>query len=164
MHLHTYMYINIHKYDTHVYFSHAELALCMPMTWRCSRSQIIRKHPLATYSLTGQALRGYWFQGVWLYMNRYIHICGYIETEWRIYASGNHTITGSDNGMLPVRRQAIDWTIARILLIGPWGANFSEVLIKIHTFSLRRMHLKMSSVTMATILPQPQCVKIISHQ
>ena len=32
---------------------------------------------------------------------------------------GNQTITGSDNGLSPDRRQAIIWTNARMLLIGP---------------------------------------------
>ena len=41
--------------------------------------------------------------------------------------------------------QAIIWTNAGILLIGPLGTNFSEILIKIHTFSFNKMHLKMSS-------------------
>ena len=52
---------------------------------------------------------------------------------------------GSDNGLSPSRRQAIIWTNARILFIGPLGINFSEILIEIHTFSLKKMHLKMSS-------------------
>ena len=51
----------------------------------------------------------------------------------------------SDNGLLPGRRQAIIWTNAGILLIGPLGTNFSKILIKIHTFSFKKMHLKMSS-------------------
>ena len=55
------------------------------------------------------------------------------------------TITGSDNGLSPNRRQAIIWTNAGILLIGPLGTNISETLIEIHTFSLKKMHLKMSS-------------------
>ena len=58
---------------------------------------------------------------------------------------GNLTIIGSDNGMSPDRRQAITWTNAGISLIGHSGTNFSEILIKIHTFSLKKMHLKMSS-------------------
>ena len=29
------------------------------------------------------------------------------EAEWRIYASINYTIIGSDNGLSPGRRQAI---------------------------------------------------------
>ena len=55
------------------------------------------------------------------------------------------TIIGSDNGLSPGRHQAIIWTNARILLIGPLGTNFSEILIKIHTFSFKKMRLKMSS-------------------
>ena len=57
----------------------------------------------------------------------------------------NLTIIGSDNGLSPGRRQAIICTNAGILLIGPLGTNFSEILIQIQTFSLRKMHLKMSS-------------------
>ena len=55
------------------------------------------------------------------------------------------TTIGSDNGLSPGRRQAIIWTNAGILLIGPLGINFSEILIKINTFSFNKMHLKMSS-------------------
>ena len=55
------------------------------------------------------------------------------------------TITGSDNGLSPGRRQAIIWTNAGILLIGPWGTNFSENLIKILTFSFMKMRLQVSS-------------------
>ena len=55
------------------------------------------------------------------------------------------TITGSDNGLSPDGRQAIIWTTAGILLIGPSGTNFSEIIIEIHTFSFMKMHLKISS-------------------
>ena len=58
---------------------------------------------------------------------------------------GKLTIIGSDNGMSPGRRQAIIWTIAGMLLIGPLGTNFSEILIGIQTFSFKKMHLKMAS-------------------
>ena len=51
-------------------------------------------------------------------------------------------IIGSDNGQSPGPRQAIIWTNAGILLIGTLVTNFSEILIKIHTFSLKEMHLK----------------------
>ena len=44
---------------------------------------------------------------------------------------GKLTIIGSDNGLLPGWRQAIIWTSAGILLIGPLGTNFSEILIGI---------------------------------
>ena len=55
------------------------------------------------------------------------------------------TITDSDNGLSPGRRQAIIWTNAGILLIGPLGKNFSEILIEIYTFSFKKIHLKVSS-------------------
>ena len=55
------------------------------------------------------------------------------------------TIIGLDNGLSPGRRQAIIWTNVGILLIRPLGTNFSEILIEIHTFSFKKIHLKMSS-------------------
>ena len=55
------------------------------------------------------------------------------------------TIIGSDNGLSPDRRQAIIWTNAGILLIGPVGTNFSEILIEILTFSFKKLRLKVSS-------------------
>ena len=58
---------------------------------------------------------------------------------------GNLTIIGSDNGLSPCRRQAIIWTNAGILLIGPLGTNFSENLIEILTFSFTKMRLKVLS-------------------
>ena len=51
----------------------------------------------------------------------------------------------SDNGLSPERRQAIIWTNVGILLIGPLGTNFSEILIEIQTLSLKKIRLKMSS-------------------
>ena len=58
---------------------------------------------------------------------------------------GKLTIIGSDNGLLPGRRQAIIWTNAGILLRGSLGTNFNEILIGVQTFSFKKMHLKMSS-------------------
>ena len=57
----------------------------------------------------------------------------------------NLTIIGSDNGLSPGRRQAIIWTNVGILLIKPLRTNFSEILIEIIIFSVKKMHLKMSS-------------------
>ena len=93
------------------------------------------------------------------------------------------TIIGSDNGLSPGRRQAIIWTNAGILLIRPIETNFSEILLKIHTFSFKKSHLlrlyetntdvsnhtligKISYISgiqnvvwkMAAILSRPQCV------
>ena len=58
---------------------------------------------------------------------------------------GNLTIIGSDNGLSPGQRQAIIRTNAGVVLIGPLGRNFNEILIEICTFSFKEMHLKMSS-------------------
>ena len=55
------------------------------------------------------------------------------------------TNIGSDNGLSPGRRQAIIWTNVGILLIRTLGTNFSEILSEMHTFSFKKMHLKMSS-------------------
>ena len=68
------------------------------------------------------------------HLGRVMHIC-----------VSKLTIIGSDNGLSPDRRQAIIWTNEGILLIGPLGTNASETLIEIHTFSFKKMHLKMSS-------------------
>ena len=54
------------------------------------------------------------------------------------------TIIGSENGLSPGQRQAIILTNAEILLIRTLGTN-SEILGKIHSFSFKKMHLKMSS-------------------
>ena len=51
-------------------------------------------------------------------------------------------IIGSYNGLLPDQHQAIIWTNAGILLIGPLGTTFSEILNEILTFSFEKMHLK----------------------
>ena len=63
----------------------------------------------------------------------------------RIYASIYYPIIGSDNGLSPIRRQAIIWTNAGLLLIGHQGTNFSEIWIEIPTFSFKKMCLTISS-------------------
>ena len=55
------------------------------------------------------------------------------------------TIIVPDIGLSPGRRQAIIWTNARLLLTRPLETNFSEILIKIHTISFKKIHLKTSS-------------------
>ena len=64
---------------------------------------------------------------------------------WSMICVGNLTIIVSDNGLSPYRRQAIIWTNAGILLIGPLGTNVGEILIKILTLSFKKMRLKVSS-------------------
>ena len=51
-------------------------------------------------------------------------------------------IIGSDNGLAPTNRQAIFLSNGGILLIGPLGTNFSEIIIEIYTFSFKKMHLE----------------------
>ena len=69
------------------------------------------------------------------------------------------TIIGPDNGLSPDRRQAIVWTNAGLLLIGPLGTNFNEILIEILTFPFKKMRLKVSSAKRRPFLSRPQCVK-----
>ena len=64
------------------------------------------------------------------------------------------TIIGSDNGLSPDRRQAIIWTNAGILLIGPLGTNFSEILIEIHEISFQENAFE-NVWKMAAILSRP---------
>ena len=52
-------------------------------------------------------------------------------------------IIGSDNGLSPGRRQDIIWTSDSILLIALLGTNFNELLIEIHTFSFKKINLKL---------------------
>ena len=58
---------------------------------------------------------------------------------------GKLTIISSDNGLSPSQCQAIHWTNAGLLLIWTLGTNFSKIIIEIHTFPFKKMHLKMSS-------------------
>ena len=58
---------------------------------------------------------------------------------------GNLTLIGSDNGLSPVRRQAVIWSNAWILSIGSSGTNSSETLFEIHTFSFKKMYVNRSS-------------------
>ena len=65
----------------------------------------------------------------------------------------NLIIIVSDNGLSPGRRQAIIWTNAGILLIGPLGTKLSEILIEILTFLYKKMHLKVSSAKWRPFCP-----------
>ena len=80
----------------------------------------------------------------------------YILTHWgRVthICVSKLTIIASNNGLSPDRRQAIIWTNAGLLLIGPLGANFSEILIEILTFSFKKMRLKVSSAKRRPFCP-----------
>ena len=55
------------------------------------------------------------------------------------------TTIGTDDCLSPFRRQDIVWINAWIELIGFLETNFGEILIRIQTFSFKKMHFKMSS-------------------
>ena len=65
----------------------------------------------------------------------------------------NRVSIGFDNGLSPIRRQAIIETNAEILFIGPLETNFDEILIKIQTFSFMKMHKKISSAKWRPFCP-----------
>ena len=72
------------------------------------------------------------------------------------------TTIGSDNDLSPRRRQAVIWTNPGILLIGPLGTNFSELLIATHILSFKKM--KMLSEKMAAILSRSHCVLKVTYE
>ena len=99
---------------------------------------------LGTQQEASHHLNNYWpisqthervasFQNVLIHWGRVKHIC-----------IGKLTTISSDDD-LSGWRQAIICTNAGILLIGPLGTNFSEILITIQIFSLNKIHLKISS-------------------
>ena len=47
--------------------------------------------------------------------------------QWHKYASMNWVSIGSDKGLSLIRCQAITWTNAHLLSIGPLRTNFSEI-------------------------------------
>ena len=81
-----------------------------------------------------QTVQWHWKYDLLTHWGRVTHLC-----------ISKLTIIGSDNGLSPGRCQAIIWTNAGILLIEPLGTNFSEILIETHTFSFKKMRLKIST-------------------
>ena len=101
--------------------------------------KLVRICLVSTVSADGQAAWGTGTMVIQLgfrltHLGRVTHICVCKLTN-----------IGSDNGLSLDRRQAIIWINAGILLIGPLGRNFSEIVIEIQTFQLKKMRLKMSS-------------------
>ena len=89
------------------------------------------------------------------------HVCKHMRIRLSVTTSLTHwgrmkhtcvsklTFIGSDNDLSHDRCQSHypnQWSNAAILLIGPLRSNCSEILIEIHIFSLKKMHLKISSV------------------
>ena len=71
---------------------------------------------------------------------------------------GNLTIIGSDNCLSPGRRQAIIWTEAGILLIGPSETDFNEIWIKKSYIFIQENLFDNVVRKMAAILSWPPCV------
>ena len=104
-------------------------------------------------SLCVELFQSSWYLKQWMkyWWPRFTHDTGVMYcylTHWgRVTHTciDNPSINGSDNGLLSSRRKDIIWTNDRILLIGSLETNFSEILIEIHTFSFKKMYLKISS-------------------
>ena len=71
----------------------------------------------------------------------------------------NLTIIGLDNGLSPVRRQAIIWTSDWILLIGLLRTNFCKNVNRNAYIFIQENAFEYVVWKMATILPRPQCAK-----
>ena len=85
-------------------------------------------------------------------------------TNWgrmtHIYVS-EQTNIGSDNDLSPYRRQAIIWTNAGILLIGPIRRYFSE-FFNHNTYIFSQGNALQNIVCkVASILSRPLCVKLV---
>ena len=76
-----------------------------------------------------------------------------IEVGWRVYASANYVINGSDNGLSHVKHQAIIWTYDGLSLIRPLWIYFGEIWIKVQHFLYKNVDLIMSSAKW-----QPFCI------
>ena len=133
------------------------------LEWNLQRSSYIFIHENAfknfVCEMASISSRSKWARGVSV-AQRVSLKCGYLAlhvslhwsqlrpplTHWGLVTHicvSKLTIIGSDNGLSPGRRQAIIWTKAGILLIGPLRTNFSEILLEIYIFSSLKMHLKM---------------------
>ena len=62
-----------------------------------------------------------------------------MEAECLICVFVKDTNIGTDCGLSPLRRQEIIWTIELL------ETNFSDILLKIKSFSFKKINLKMSS-------------------
>ena len=105
--------------------------------WKLSLSDQVLPFAAITIAKRATVLR--YIRNIWKWISlthwgRVTHIC-----------VGKLIIIGWDNGLSPDRRQAIISTNAGLLSIGPLRTYFSENLIKIQQFPLKKIHMKMSS-------------------
>ena len=71
--------------------------------------------------------------------------------------SVNYAIIGSNNGLSPVRRHAIIWTNAGLLMTGPFGDKFQ--LHSSLNISVQENQIFNVVCDTAKILSRPQCFK-----
>ena len=114
-------------------------------------SNVLWFKPNKTYNMGLHHSASY---ALWCYLTLYFsvplteHFMPSFLTHWcRVthMCDSKLTIMGSDNGLLPGRRQAIIWTNVGMLLIQTLGTIFCEIFSEIPTFLFKKMHLKMSS-------------------
>ena len=79
------------------------------------------------------------------------------EAKGRIIASETWFAFGPDKGLSPIRRQVIIWTNTGILFIEHLGTVFSENMIDLQTFLLKKMHSKMSSGKLRPFVSASMC-------
>ena len=128
------------------------MSLCQNTKSHCGRKTYVR----STVSMIGFSILAKWHFDIETGPMHYVIMPFYgtyfvsskLLTHWgRVtpICVSKLIIIGSDNGLSPGRRQAIIWTSAGILLIGPMGTNFIEILIEIYISLFKKTHLKMSS-------------------
>ena len=71
---------------------------------------------------------------------------------------------GSDNGLSPIRRQAIIWTNTGLLAIGTLRTNFSEIVVKIQNYSFTKKAPKHIVCYMAAILSRGRLVNVLGYR
>ena len=118
----------------------------MMQIWQCFNCfQLVSRPVWCTIAMFQKNYLNWAYYHWWYWHSKLIYV---ILAHWsrvtHIYVS-KLTITGSDNGLLPGQCQAFIWTNAEILLIWSIETKFSDILIKIHTYSFKKIQLKMSS-------------------
>ena len=87
----------------------------------------------------------------------------FVSSRGCIYESVNRVSIGSDNDLSPIRRQAIIYTNAGLLLIGTLGTDFSEILIKVRIFLIHENLSKTIVCEMVAIWSCGRWVKANLH-
>ena len=115
---------------------------------------------------------------IFVFMNVHDH-CSHLQhaLNWQNMFSMLNSLRSSDTiwrcrtgstlvqviNMSPVRHQAVIWTNVDLLLIGPLGTNFSDIMNKIQTFSQNKMHMKMLSPKWQPFCSGPTVLKLAEH-